>query len=79
MHTRSSARELNIGRVRITPLLKVVHEQPANEQLRYQPMAGAKSRCPSDGQACMRAKCKRDTTHISVLTSARTLRNWLFQ
>ncbi len=32
VRTRSSARELDIGRAHITPLLKVVHEQPANQQ-----------------------------------------------
>ncbi len=53
---RSSARELDIGRALITPLLKVVHEQPANQQSRYQPMAAAKSHCPSGGRPCTRAK-----------------------
>ncbi len=65
VHTHSSARELDIGRAHITLLLKVVHEQPANQQSRYQPMAAAKSRCPSG---------ERDTTHTSALASARTLR-----
>ncbi len=36
--------------------------------------AAAKSRCPSGERACTRAKGKRDTTHVFVLSSARTLR-----
>ncbi len=71
---RSGARELDMGRVHITPLLKVVREQPANQQPRYQPMAATKPRCPSGDRVCTRAKGKRDTTHISALSSARTLR-----
>ncbi len=71
---RGSAHELDIGRVHVTTPLKVVHEQPANQQSRYQPMVAAKSRCPSGERACTRAKGKRDTTHVSVLASARTLR-----
>ncbi len=74
MRTRSSARELDIGRAHITPLLKVVHEQPANQQPRYQPMAATQSRCPSGENACTRAKGKRDTTRSFILSSARTLR-----
>ncbi len=67
---RSSTRDLDIGRAHITPLLKVVREQAANQQSRYQPMAAAKSRCPSDERECTRAKGKRDTTHRFVLTNA---------
>ncbi len=74
MRTRSSARELDIGRAHITPLLKVVNEQQANQQSRYQPMAAAKSRCPSGERASTRAKGKRNTTHRFVLSSARSLR-----
>ncbi len=74
VHTRNSARELDIGRAHITPLLKVVHGQLPNQQSRRQPMAAAESRCPSGERACTRAKGKRDTTHSFVLSSARTLR-----
>ncbi len=74
VHIRSSARELDIGRAHITPVLKVMHEQPANHQPRYQPMAAAKSCCPSGERACTRAIGKRDRTHASELPSARTLR-----
>ncbi len=74
MHARGSARDLDIGRAHITPLLKAVHEQPANQQSRYQPMAVAKSRCPSGERACTREEGKRDTTHAAELSSARTLR-----
>ncbi len=56
------------------PLLKVVHEQPANQQPRYQPMAATKSRCPSGEPACTRAKGKCDTAHSFVLSSAHSLR-----
>ncbi len=63
---RNSARELDIGRAHITPLLKVVHEQPANQQSRYQPMAATKSRCPCGERACTRLKGKRATTHVFV-------------
>ncbi len=61
VHTRSSSRELDIGRAHIPPLLKVVHEQPTNQQPRYQPMAVAKSCCPSGERAC---------THPSYLAHA---------
>ncbi len=58
----------------IAPFLKVVHEQPANQHSRYQPMASTKSRYPSSERACTRAQGKRDTTHAAELSSARTLR-----
>ncbi len=74
VHVRSSARELDIRRAHITPLLKVVNEQPANQRSRYQPMAAAKSLCPSGERACTRAKGKRDTTHVFILSSGRSLR-----
>ncbi len=71
---RSSTRELDIGMANIAPFLKVVHEQPANQHSRYQPMAATKSRYPSSERACMRAQGKRDTTNAAELSSVRTVR-----
>ncbi len=63
------ARELDIGRAHITPLLKVLREQPANQRARYHPMDVAKSRCPNGVQ-------RATATQFTFLdsSSARTLR-----